>query len=146
MKRLHVHVSVEDIPQSIHFYTALFAAEPIVAKPDYAKWMLDDPRVNFAISTHGGGAPGVDHLGIQVEPRASCTKFTNGCNKLIGRSWKKVKQLVATPNQRNHGSPTRRACLGKRPNFGRKHDLWRQRRPWPNPHHLRRLLHAGSQA
>ena len=53
--------------QSIHFYTALFAAEPIVAKPDYAKWMLDDPRVNFAISTHGGGAPGVDHLGIQVE-------------------------------------------------------------------------------
>ena len=67
MKRLHVHVSVENIPQSIHFYTALFAAEPIVAKPDYAKWMLDDPRVNFAISTHGGGAPGVDHLGIQVE-------------------------------------------------------------------------------
>jgi catechol 2,3-dioxygenase-like lactoylglutathione lyase family enzyme len=67
MKRLHVHVSVENIPQSINFYTALFAAEPIVTMPDYAKWMLDDPRVNFAISRHGGGVPGVDHLGIQVE-------------------------------------------------------------------------------
>jgi hypothetical protein len=66
MKRLHVHVSVEDITGSIRFYSALFGAEPIVAKPDYAKWMLDDPRVNFAISARGGPA-GVDHLGIQVE-------------------------------------------------------------------------------
>jgi catechol 2,3-dioxygenase-like lactoylglutathione lyase family enzyme len=66
MKRLHVHVSVENIPQSIHFYTALFAAKPIVSKPDYAKWMLDDPRVNFAISTRSGET-GLDHLGIQVE-------------------------------------------------------------------------------
>ena len=114
MKRLHVHVSVENIPQSIHFYTALFAAKPIVSKPDYAKWMLDDPRVNFAISTHGSGAPGVDHLESRSKPRASCTKFTNGCNKLIGQSWKKARQHVAMPNQRNHGSPTRRGCLGKR--------------------------------
>jgi catechol 2,3-dioxygenase-like lactoylglutathione lyase family enzyme len=66
MKRLHVHVSVEDIPQSIRFYSTLFAAEPAVSKPDYAKWMLDDPRVNFAISARGGQT-GVDHLGIQVE-------------------------------------------------------------------------------
>ena len=66
MKRLHVHVSVEDIAQSTRFYSTLFAAEPTVVKPDYAKWMLDDPRVNFAISTRGGQA-GVDHLGIQVE-------------------------------------------------------------------------------
>jgi catechol 2,3-dioxygenase-like lactoylglutathione lyase family enzyme len=66
MKRLHVHVSVEDIAQSVRFYSTLFAAEPTVTKPDYAKWMLDDPRVNFAISTHGG-TTGVDHLGIQVE-------------------------------------------------------------------------------
>jgi catechol 2,3-dioxygenase-like lactoylglutathione lyase family enzyme len=66
MKRLHVHVSVEDIPQSISFYSALFAAEPSVVKSDYAKWMLDDPRVNFAISTRGR-EPGLDHLGIQVE-------------------------------------------------------------------------------
>ena len=66
MKRLHVHVSVEDIAQSVRFYSTLFAAEPTVLKPDYAKWMLDDPRVNFAISTRGG-QPGLDHLGIQVE-------------------------------------------------------------------------------
>jgi catechol 2,3-dioxygenase-like lactoylglutathione lyase family enzyme len=66
MKRLHVHVSVSDIPQSIGFYSALFAAKPSVVKSDYAKWMLDDPRVNFAISTRGR-EPGLDHLGIQVE-------------------------------------------------------------------------------
>ena len=66
MKRLHVHVSVDDLAHSIRFYSTLFAAEPTVSKPDYAKWMLDDPRVNFAISTHGGRT-GLDHLGIQVE-------------------------------------------------------------------------------
>src|SRR6201999_581033 len=66
MKRLHVHVSVADIPQSIGFYSALFAAQPTVVKSDYAKWMLEDPRVNFAISTRGR-EPGLDHLGIQVE-------------------------------------------------------------------------------
>jgi catechol 2,3-dioxygenase-like lactoylglutathione lyase family enzyme len=66
MKRLHVHVSVDDLAQSIRFYATLFAAEPTVIKPDYAKWMLDDPRVNFAISARGVPA-GLDHLGIQVE-------------------------------------------------------------------------------
>lgn len=66
MKRLHVHVSVEDVAQSVRFYSTLFAAEPTVLKPDYAKWMLDDPRVNFAISQRGA-APGIEHLGIQVE-------------------------------------------------------------------------------
>jgi hypothetical protein len=53
MKRLHVHVSVEDLPRSIRFYNTLFAAEPTVRKPDYTKWLLDDPRVNFAISVRG---------------------------------------------------------------------------------------------
>lgn len=67
MKRLHVHVSVADLDQSIRFYSTLFAARPAVIKPDYAKWMLDDPRVNFAISTRSGKAGGLDHLGIQVE-------------------------------------------------------------------------------
>jgi hypothetical protein len=66
MKRLHVHLSVEDIAPSVRFYSILFAAEPAVLKPDYAKWMLDDPRVNFAISARGGPA-GLDHLGIQAE-------------------------------------------------------------------------------
>ncbi len=66
MKRLHVHVGVKDLGQSIQFYSTLFATEPTVTKPDYAKWMLDDPRVNFAISS-GNARRGVEHLGIQVE-------------------------------------------------------------------------------
>jgi predicted enzyme related to lactoylglutathione lyase len=66
MKRMHVHVAVEDLQHSIGFYSALFATQPTVVKPDYAKWMLDDPRVNFAISTRGRQS-GLDHLGIQVE-------------------------------------------------------------------------------
>lgn len=66
MKRLHVHVAVHDLQQSIRFYSALFAAEPAVKKDDYAKWMLDDPRVNFAISTRATKA-GLDHLGIQTD-------------------------------------------------------------------------------
>ena len=69
MKRLHVHVSVDDLDASIRFYNTLFAAEPTVTKSDYAKWLLDDPRVNFAISQRNGAA-GVRHLGIQVEDRA----------------------------------------------------------------------------
>jgi predicted enzyme related to lactoylglutathione lyase len=69
MMRLHVHVAVDDLARSIGFYSALFDAQPSVVKPDYAKWMLDDPRVNFAISARGR-APGLDHLGIQVEDKA----------------------------------------------------------------------------
>jgi catechol-2,3-dioxygenase len=69
MKRLHVHVSVDDLARSIQFYNTLFSAEPTVTKDDYAKWMLDDPRVNFAISKRGSDA-GIRHLGIQVEDRA----------------------------------------------------------------------------
>ena len=66
MKRLHVHVAVDNVAESIRFYSALFAAEPNVVKPDYAKWMLDDPRVNFAVSARGAAA-GLNHLGVQVE-------------------------------------------------------------------------------
>jgi catechol 2,3-dioxygenase-like lactoylglutathione lyase family enzyme len=69
MKRLHIHVSVNDLDESTRFYAALFAAEPTVKKPDYAKWMLDDPRVNFAISARGREA-GIEHLGIQAEDEA----------------------------------------------------------------------------
>jgi predicted lactoylglutathione lyase len=66
MKRMHVHVSVQDVGKAVGFYSALFSAKPTVVKDDYAKWMLDDPRVNFAVSTRGG-EPGLDHLGIQAE-------------------------------------------------------------------------------
>ena len=66
MKRFHVHVAVEDLQQNIRFYSALFGLPPAVEKSDYAKWMLEDPRINFAISTHGDRA-GVNHLGLQVD-------------------------------------------------------------------------------
>jgi catechol 2,3-dioxygenase-like lactoylglutathione lyase family enzyme len=66
VKRLHVHVAVHDLQQSIRFYAALFGAQPSVKKDDYAKWMLEDPRVNFAISQRASKA-GLDHLGIQAE-------------------------------------------------------------------------------
>ncbi len=66
MKRFHIHAHVKDLQTSIAFYTKLFAAEPTRVEDDYAKWMLDDPRINFAISTRGG-KPGIDHLGIQTD-------------------------------------------------------------------------------
>lgn len=68
MKRFHVHVSVEDIPASVRFYESVFGQAPVVVKADYAKWMLDDPRLNFAIST--GRKVGINHLGFQVESGA----------------------------------------------------------------------------
>ena len=67
MKRMHVHVGVNDLDQSIRFYSTLFDAAPTVTEHDYAKWMLDDPRVNFAISSDHHAAKGIEHLGIQVE-------------------------------------------------------------------------------
>lgn len=69
MKRFHVHVAVEDLDKSIAFYSAMFGGQPTVLKPDYAKWMLEDPRINFAIS-HRGQAPGVNHLGMQADDDA----------------------------------------------------------------------------
>lgn len=66
MKRFHVNLHVADLQQSVQFYQHLFAQEPTVLKPDYAKWMLEDPRVNFSITTHGS-QQGVDHLGIQSD-------------------------------------------------------------------------------
>lgn len=66
MKRIHIHIGVENLDESIRFYSAIFGAEPVKTKPDYAKWMLEDPRVNFAISTRAS-KNGVDHLGIQVD-------------------------------------------------------------------------------
>ncbi|MBL8481212.1 MAG: VOC family protein [Rhodocyclaceae bacterium] len=69
MKRFHVHLHVADLPASIAFYSRLFDAEPVRVEADYAKWMVDDPRLNFAISTRGA-APGIDHLGIQTDDAA----------------------------------------------------------------------------
>jgi catechol 2,3-dioxygenase-like lactoylglutathione lyase family enzyme len=70
MKRFHLHVGVSDLDTSIAFYTGLFGAEPTVTKSDYAKWMLEDPRINFAISQKCGTEKGIEHVGIQVEDAA----------------------------------------------------------------------------
>jgi catechol 2,3-dioxygenase-like lactoylglutathione lyase family enzyme len=72
MKRFHVHISVEDLDANVRFYSTVFGAPPSVLKPDYAKWMVEDPRVNFAISKRGL-APGVDHVGMQVDSDAELT-------------------------------------------------------------------------
>jgi catechol 2,3-dioxygenase-like lactoylglutathione lyase family enzyme len=90
MKRLHVHVAVEDLAQSRAFYSTLFGVEPTVLEADYAKWMLDDPKVNFAISKRGRTG-GIDHLGIQVESADELAEIT-------GRL-KAAEQRVATADQ-----------------------------------------------
>ena len=74
MKRFHIHIGVDKLDESIRFYSTLFGAEPVKTKPDYAKWMLDDPRVNFAISTRAK-KKGVDHLGIQVEEESELNEL-----------------------------------------------------------------------
>lgn len=77
MKRLHIHIAVDDLDRNIHFYSALFQSEPTVHEADYAKWMLDDPRINFAISSRGR-KPGLDHLGLQVESTAELDGVEQG--------------------------------------------------------------------
>ncbi len=81
MKRLHVHVAVDDLAASIRFYSAMFAAAPTVTKDDYAKWMIDDPRVNFAISARGA-TPGLNHLGVQVESADELAEMSERLHKL----------------------------------------------------------------
>jgi catechol 2,3-dioxygenase-like lactoylglutathione lyase family enzyme len=76
MKRLHMHVSVPDIEQAIAFYSTLFDARPVVTKADYAKWMLEDPRVNLAISSRAR-ATGIDHVGIQVDDPAELAELAS---------------------------------------------------------------------
>jgi catechol 2,3-dioxygenase-like lactoylglutathione lyase family enzyme len=79
MKRFHVHIAVDDLAANIRFYSTVFGAPPTVVKDDYAKWMVDDPRVNFAISARGM-KPGVDHLGFQVDTDAELA----GLRKQVG--------------------------------------------------------------
>mgnify|MGYP006278758387 CR=1 FL=1 len=76
MNRLHVHVSVEDLERSIRFYKTLLGAEPTVLKHDYAKWRLDEPAVNFAISARTGAVPGIEHLGIEASSHERLTAIT----------------------------------------------------------------------
>lgn len=80
MKRFHLHVGVKDLEKSVQFYSTLFGQKPTKLKEDYAKWMLDDPRINFAISTRVS-TEGVDHLGIQVEQDGELTEITERMKK-----------------------------------------------------------------
>ena len=90
MKRFHVHMAVEDIEQNVRFYSTLFGTGPTVRKPDYAKWMLEDPRVNFAISKRGAKS-GLDHVGIQVENEAELEDVHAGLAR-AGQKLLKQKQ------------------------------------------------------
>lgn len=121
MKRFHVHINVERLDDSIRFYTTLFGAAPGVTKPDYAKWMLDDPRVNFAISQRDC-QPGVDHLGLQVEDDAELAaigarlqaadavalaeKGTTCCYAHSDKFWAEDPQGVRWESFHTHGEAT----------------------------------------
>ncbi len=131
MKRLHVHVAVDDLSQAVKFYSTLFAAEPNVTKPDYAKWMLDDPRVNFAISMRGAQT-GLNHLGIQVDSQAVL-------HEVYGRRRRGLTILRAFRGR--HSSPRERIrfTVTAQENAAGKHVTPRKRIPSPN--HRLRLPH-----
>lgn len=83
MKTFHVHVRVKDLQESIEFYTALFNTPPSLVKPDYAKWMLEDPRINYAIST-GHAETGIEHLGLQTDNETELKEIYAGMQKAKG--------------------------------------------------------------
>ena len=112
MKRMHVHVGVDDLPNAIGFYSALFATQPAVVKPDYAKWMLDDPRVNFAISTRGK-QPGLDHLGIQVESQDELQEVYARLRQAGGNIIEQGQTSCAMRSRKSPGSKIRPASHGK---------------------------------
>ena len=112
MKRLHVHVAVEDLSQAIRFYSTLFAADPAVVKDDYAKWMLDDPRVNFAISMRGRKV-GLDHLGIQVETADELEEVFGRLHKAERPILEVATPSAATRSPRSPGSTILPASRGR---------------------------------
>ena len=103
MKRFHVHAHVEDLQASVAFYSRLFAAEPARLEADYAKWMLDDPRVNFAISTRGGKV-GVDHLGFQTDTEPELAELKARAQRPTWPCSRKVPSAAATRAAPSTGS------------------------------------------
>ena len=101
MKRFHAHVRVDDLESSVRFYSTLFGSQPSVLKADYAKWMLDDPRVNFAI-TAGSSTTGLDHLGLQVESDEDLAAITERFDE-AGRSVAKQQNATCCYAQGNKG-------------------------------------------
>lgn len=113
MKRLHIHVGVNDLDQSIRFYSTLFAAEPTVVKEDYAKWMLEDPRVNFAISAGQHPAKGIQHLGVQAESIDELGEVYGRLKAADRRYSKRAERPAAMPIARRVGSPIPTESSGK---------------------------------
>ncbi|WP_428483187.1 ArsI/CadI family heavy metal resistance metalloenzyme [Rhodopila sp.] len=97
MKRMHIHVGVDNIEESVRFYNALFGSQPAKLKPDYAKWMLEDPRLNFAISTRAEKT-GVDHMGLQVDDAGELTA---------------LRQQMSAANLSTHGDGETTCCYAK---------------------------------
>ena len=112
MKRLHVNISVSDLDSSVGFYRSLFDAEPTVLKEDYAKWMLDDPRVNFAITTRGQ-RKGLDHLGIQVENDGELDEVYSRLKTAGAPVIEEARPPAATPTLRKAGFSIPTASPGK---------------------------------
>ena len=111
MKRFHVHLHVQDLQASIAFYSRLFSAEPTRIESGYAKWMLEDPRVNFAISTRGS-KPGLDHLGFQVDSAEELTEMKAAAQSATWPGSMKVRPLAVTPAAKSTGSQIRRVLPG----------------------------------
>lgn len=139
MKRFHVHVAVSDLEATIRFYSGVFGMPPTVRKSDYAKWMVDDPRINFAISKQTGN-PGIDHLGIQVDsgeeltalredvaraqiatqdqPNAECCYARSDkywTTDPQGIAWETFHTLESIPVRGRSARPDSSACCGKAP-------------------------------
>ena len=112
MRRFHVHVSVEDLTQSVQFYSTLFSATPTVLQDDYAKWMLEDPRVNFAIST-GSGEAGISHLGIQAEDDGELAEVYERLSRAERPVVEEKDTTCCYARRTSNGSPTLKACRGK---------------------------------
>lgn len=133
MKRFHVHTFVADLQASIDFYSKLFAAAPTRVEADYAKWMLEDPRLNFAISTRGGAKLGVDHLGLQADSEEELTELRTRAAELQrldegetqccyarsdkywltdpqGVAWEQFRTLNDIPTFAGEGVPQAKAC------------------------------------
>lgn len=128
MKRFHVHVSVQDLGASIRFYSTLFGTAPAVVKDDYAKWMLEDPRVNFAISQRGSRC-GVNHLGLQTDSDAELESLNDQLQKadLATHAEKETACCYARSNKYWVTDPTGIAwetfhTLGSVPTFGEEPD------------------------
>jgi catechol 2,3-dioxygenase-like lactoylglutathione lyase family enzyme len=128
MKRLHVHVAVENLAQSVGFYSTLFGSEPTVHKDDYAKWMLDDPRVNFAISQRSAVKPDLDHLGIQVENDPEL-RALSGQLKAAGETTRDQEDAACCYAKSNKSWVTaKRGALGNLFHLRRSGDVRRGRR------------------